>query len=156
MADDQHAVGTPAVNNGPHGFIPSFADAAKLVSAPYSCLVLETHRRHVGLAPMFMRRKRTGIQEELDAELLKYSESLNGVPSGVRPHHHTGPQGDICDDNGYVHMNIRPVLWSSTPNQDKNCGVPKPNLIPVVTWRDVGPRIGAELEFEVNQIDADQ
>ena len=56
------------------GFIPSFADACKLVSAPYSCLVLDTHRRHIGLAPMFIRRKRTGIQEELDTELLKYSE----------------------------------------------------------------------------------
>ncbi|KAG7251982.1 hypothetical protein CRUP_034524 [Coryphaenoides rupestris] len=29
-----------------------------------------------------------------------------------------------------------------------NASVPKPNLIPVVTWRDVGPRIGAELEVQ--------
>ena len=56
------------------GFIPTFADACKLVSAPYSCLVLDTHRRRIGLAPMYIKRKRTGIQEELDTELLKYSE----------------------------------------------------------------------------------
>ncbi|GAA6099014.1 DNA-directed RNA polymerase I subunit RPA43 [Tachysurus ichikawai] len=53
--------------------IPSFVDARKLVPAPYSCLVLHTHRRHVALPPMYMNKKRTGIQQELNAELLKYS-----------------------------------------------------------------------------------
>ena len=37
-----------------------------------------------------------------------------------------------------------------------NASIPKPNLISVDTWREMGPRIGAGLEFEVNQIDADQ
>lgn len=53
--------------------IPSFADARELVSAPYSCLVLHTHRRHVALPPMYLNKKRTGIQQELSADLLKYS-----------------------------------------------------------------------------------
>jgi len=114
MADNQHAVETPTFNhnNGPqypagssHGFIPSFADAAKMVSAPYSCLVLETHRRHVGLAPMYMKRKRTGIQEELDAELLKYSERYYCTVAAVDPQHMRGSAGP-CDVMCYIIINV--------------------------------------------------
>lgn len=36
-----------------------------------------------------------------------------------------------------------------------NASLPRPNLVPVETWRDAGPRIGAELEFEVVALDAD-
>lgn len=54
--------------------IPAFADACRLVDAPYSCLVVESHQRHVALSPMYLRKKKTGIQEQLNAELLKYSE----------------------------------------------------------------------------------
>jgi len=53
--------------------IPSFAGAVKLLNAHYSCLVLDTHRRHIALPPVYLRKKRLGIQEELNAELLKYS-----------------------------------------------------------------------------------
>lgn len=54
--------------------IPSFAAASELLSAPYSCLVMNAHRRHITLPPVFLNKKRTGIQEELQAELLKFSE----------------------------------------------------------------------------------
>ena len=54
--------------------IPTFAEACKLVNTPYSCLVLDTHRRHVALPPMYLKKKKTGIEEELNAELLKFSE----------------------------------------------------------------------------------
>lgn len=54
--------------------IPSFAAASELLSAPYSCLVMNAHRRHISLPPVFLNKKRTGIQEELQAELLKFSE----------------------------------------------------------------------------------
>lgn len=54
--------------------IPSFAEACKLIDTPYSCLVLDTHRRHVALPPMHLKKKKTGIEEELNSELLKYSE----------------------------------------------------------------------------------
>lgn len=53
--------------------IPSFAEARALVPAPYSCLVLHTHRRHVALPPLYLSKKKTGIQQELNADLLKYS-----------------------------------------------------------------------------------
>lgn len=36
-----------------------------------------------------------------------------------------------------------------------NASIPKPNLVSVETWRDAGPRIGTELEFEVTALDAD-
>lgn len=36
-----------------------------------------------------------------------------------------------------------------------NASIPKPNLVSVETWRDAGPRIGADLEFEVTALDAD-
>lgn len=54
--------------------IPSFAAAAELLSAPYSCLVMSSHRRHITLPPMYLNKKRTGIKEELEAELLKFSQ----------------------------------------------------------------------------------
>lgn len=54
--------------------IPSFAAASELLSAPYSCLVMNTHRRHISLPPMYLNKKKTGIQEELQAELLKFSQ----------------------------------------------------------------------------------
>lgn len=54
--------------------VPSFAAASELLSAPYSCLVMNTHRRHIGLPPMYLKKKKTGIQEELEAELLKFSQ----------------------------------------------------------------------------------
>lgn len=54
--------------------IPSFAAASELLSAPYSCLVLNTHRRHVCLPPMYLHKKRTGIRGELQADLLKFSQ----------------------------------------------------------------------------------
>lgn len=36
-----------------------------------------------------------------------------------------------------------------------NASIPKPNLVPMETWRDAGPRIGAEIVFEVTALDAD-
>lgn len=36
-----------------------------------------------------------------------------------------------------------------------NGSIPKPNLVPMETWRDAGPQIGAELEFEVSALDSD-
>lgn len=36
-----------------------------------------------------------------------------------------------------------------------NASIPKPNLVSVETWRDAGPRIGTDLEFEVTALDAD-
>lgn len=54
--------------------IPSFAAASELLSAPYSCLVMNTHRRHISLPPMYLNKKKTGLQEELQAELLKFSQ----------------------------------------------------------------------------------
>ena len=54
--------------------IPSFAAASELLSAPYSCLVMNTHRRHVALPPVYLTKKTTGIQEELEADLRKFSE----------------------------------------------------------------------------------
>lgn len=54
--------------------VPSFAAASELLSAPYSCLVMNTHRRHIALPPKYLQKKRTGIQEELEGELLRFSE----------------------------------------------------------------------------------
>ncbi|KAI5621866.1 DNA-directed RNA polymerase I subunit RPA43 isoform X1 [Silurus asotus] len=86
--------------------IPSFAEARELVPTPYSCLVLQTHRRHVVLPPMYLQKKRTGIQQELNAELLKFSESLKGVPLAYEDIKIIGRHGDIFDDQGYIHLNI--------------------------------------------------
>ncbi|XP_044026926.1 DNA-directed RNA polymerase I subunit RPA43 [Siniperca chuatsi] len=157
--------------------IPSFAAASELLSTPYSCLVMSAHRRHIGLPPMYLKKKRTGIQEELEAELLKFSESLKGVPLAYDNIRIMGQHGNIYDDSGYIHMNIEANFVVFQPKKGQkllgkvnklgashvgclvhgcfNASIPKPNLVSVETWRDAGPRIGAELEFEVTALDAD-
>ncbi|XP_029942783.1 DNA-directed RNA polymerase I subunit RPA43 [Salarias fasciatus] len=157
--------------------IPSFAAASELLSAPYSCLVMNTHRRHLALPPMYLKKKKTGIREELETELLKFSQRLNGVPLAYDNVRIVGQAGDIYDDSGYIHMDIEASFILFQPQKGQkllgmvnklglshvgclvhgcfNASIPKPNLVTVETWRDFGPRIGAELEFEVMALDAD-
>ncbi|XP_054462308.1 DNA-directed RNA polymerase I subunit RPA43 [Anoplopoma fimbria] len=157
--------------------VPTFAAASELLSAPYSCLVMSAHRRHVALPPVYLDKKRTGIQEELEAELLKFSQSLKGVPLAYENIRIMGHHGNIFDDSGYIHMDIEANFIVFQPLKGQtllgkvnklgvshvgclvhgcfNASIPKPSLVPVETWRDAGPRIGAELEFEVTALDAD-
>ncbi|XP_042291420.1 DNA-directed RNA polymerase I subunit RPA43 [Thunnus maccoyii] len=157
--------------------VPSFAAASELLSAPYSCLVMNTHRRHIALPPLYLNKKKTGIQEELEADLLKFSESLKGVPLAYDNIRIVGQRGHIYDDSGYIHMDIEANFIVFQPKKGQkllgkvnklgvshvgclvhgcfNASIPKPNLVSMETWRDAGPRIGAELEFEVTALDAD-
>ncbi|KAL6099922.1 polr1f [Pungitius sinensis] len=156
--------------------IPSFAAASELMSAPYSCLVMSAHRRHVALPPVYLNKKRTGIQEELEAELLKFSQRLQGVPVAYENIRIVGHHGNIYDDSGYIHMDIEanfiifePLKGQKLGRVNKlgvghvgclvhgcfNASIPRPNLVSVPTWRDAGPRIGSEMEFEVTALDAD-
>ncbi|XP_012715427.2 DNA-directed RNA polymerase I subunit RPA43 [Fundulus heteroclitus] len=184
MPGEAPAAGSPVkpdqesrVPGGSAGAIPSFAAASELLSAPYSCLVLNTHRRHIALPPVYLSKKRTGIQEELDAELLKFSQSLHGVPLAYDNIRIATQHGDIYDDSGYIHMDIEAdfIVFQAKKGQKLlgkvnklgvshvgclvhgcfNASIPKPNLVSVETWRDAGPRIGAELEFKVMALDAD-
>ncbi|TNN62336.1 DNA-directed RNA polymerase I subunit RPA43 [Liparis tanakae] len=157
--------------------IPSFAAASELLSAPYSCLVMNAHRRHVTLPPMYLNKKRTGIQEELEAELLKFSQSLKGVPLAYENIRIVGPHGNIFDDSGYIHMDVEANFIVFQPENGQkllgkvnklgmshvgclvhgcfNASIPKPGLVSVDTWWAAGPRIGADLEFDVTALDAD-
>ncbi|CAM4639600.1 unnamed protein product [Leuciscus chuanchicus] len=157
--------------------IPSFAGAVKLLNAHYSCLVLDTHRRHVALPPVYLRKKRLGIQEELNAELLKYSGSLNGVPMAYDNIKIVGQNGDIYDDQGFIHFNIeasfvifKPQIGSKLVGVINkmgaghvgclvhgcfNASVVKPNLLSPEQWRDSGLSVGQSLEFEVFKLDAE-
>ncbi|XP_061520753.1 DNA-directed RNA polymerase I subunit RPA43 [Phycodurus eques] len=157
--------------------IPSFAAASELVSAPYSCLVMNKHRRHVALPPLYLNKKKTGLQGELQAELLKFSPSLQGVPLAYDNIQIVRCYGDIYDDSGYIHMDIEANFIIFQPKKGQrllgkvnklgvshvgclvhgcfNASIPKPNLVSVDTWREAGPRIGSELEFEVIALDAD-
>ncbi|XP_028317235.1 DNA-directed RNA polymerase I subunit RPA43 [Gouania willdenowi] len=171
------AASEPAALHDIVGAVPSFAAALELLSAPYSCLVMTAHRRHVALPPVYLRKKRTGIQEELEAELLRFSHRMNGVPLAYDNIKIVGQHGDIYDDSGYIHMDVEAnfIVFKPTECQKLqgtvnklgvnhvgclvhgcfNASIPKPNIIPVETWRDAGPRIGTELEFEVTALDAD-
>uniref|UniRef100_A0A8C2H0A6 DNA-directed RNA polymerase subunit n=1 Tax=Cyprinus carpio TaxID=7962 RepID=A0A8C2H0A6_CYPCA len=157
--------------------IPSFADAVKLLSARYSCLVLDSRRKHVALPPLYLRKKRTGIQEELNAELLKYSSSLKGVPMAYDDIKIVGQHGDIHDDQGFIHFNIEASFVVFKPKKGSklvgvinkmgvghvgclvhgcfNASVVKPSLLSSEQWRDSGLSVGQNLEFEVFQLDAD-
>lgn len=79
--------------------LPTYAAACALLSSRYSCLVAGPHRRHIALSPRYLNRKRTGIREQLDAGLLRYSErslslSLRGAaaPSSGRGR---GPRAEV-------------------------------------------------------------
>uniref|UniRef100_A0A672SLB4 DNA-directed RNA polymerase subunit n=1 Tax=Sinocyclocheilus grahami TaxID=75366 RepID=A0A672SLB4_SINGR len=157
--------------------IPSFADAVKLLNARYSCLVLDSHRRHISLSPEHLRKKRTGIREELAAELLKYSSSLKGVPVAYDDIKVVGQHGDIYDDQGFIHLNIEASFVVFKPKKGSklvgvinkmgvghvgclvhgcfNASVVKPSLLSSEQWRDCGLCVGQSLEFEVFQLDAD-
>ncbi|KAK2887726.1 hypothetical protein Q8A67_015954 [Cirrhinus molitorella] len=157
--------------------IPSFAEAVKLLKEQYSCLVLEKHRRHISLPPVYMRKKRTGIQEELNAELLKYSGGLNGVPMAYDDIKVIGQHGDIYDDQGFIHLDIEASFVVFKPKKGLklvgvinkigvghvgclvhgcfNASVVKPSLLTSEQWRDSGLCVGQNLEFEAFQLDAD-
>ncbi|XP_053469378.1 DNA-directed RNA polymerase I subunit RPA43 [Ictalurus furcatus] len=157
--------------------IPSFADARELVNAPYSCLVLHTHRRHVALPPMYLNKKKTGIQQELNADLLKYSNSFKGVPLAYDGIKIIGQHGDIFDDQGYIHLNVEASFVIFKPQERQmlmgvinkigvghvgclvhgcfNASVVKPAQLTTEQWRDSGLKLGGSLIFKVCQLDAD-
>ncbi|NXV84250.1 RPA43 polymerase, partial [Atlantisia rogersi] len=157
--------------------IPSFAVARGLVGHRYSCLVVAPRRRHVALAPLFLGRKRTGIRAQLDAELLRYSESLQGVPVAYDNIKVMGELGDIYDDQGFIHLNIEADFVIFSPRKGKklvgvinkvapshigclihgcfNASIPKPEQMSVVQWQELGLKIGDELKFKVLHLDSD-
>ncbi|XP_078394984.1 DNA-directed RNA polymerase I subunit RPA43 isoform X1 [Cetorhinus maximus] len=110
----------------------SFQQACALIKSPYSCLVLDTCRRHIALSPLYLKRQRSGIERQLRTELLRFSErshqccsfvpedvfdnpaktgetdslGLQGVPIAYNKVRLIGELGDIYDDQGYIHLNI--------------------------------------------------
>ncbi|XP_069769931.1 LOW QUALITY PROTEIN: DNA-directed RNA polymerase I subunit RPA43 [Narcine bancroftii] len=107
----------------------SFSEACSLIQRPHSCLVLDTCRRHLALCPLYLNRKRSGIERQLKTELLRFSErsqrsfvpedvfddpaktgetptGLQGVPVAYDRVRLIGELGDIYDDQGYIHLNI--------------------------------------------------
>ncbi|NWI36507.1 RPA43 polymerase, partial [Picathartes gymnocephalus] len=161
----------------PAAAAPSFAAALALVGRRYSCLVAAPHRRHVALPPRFLGRKRSGIRAQLDAELLRYSESLQGVPVAYDNIKVVGELGDIYDDQGFIHLNIEADFILFSPKKGKklvgvinkvapshigclihgcfNASIPKPEQMSVVQWQELGLKIGDELKFQVLHLDSD-
>ncbi|XP_004602302.2 DNA-directed RNA polymerase I subunit RPA43 isoform X1 [Sorex araneus] len=157
--------------------LPTYAAASALVSSRYSCLVAAPHRRHIALSPRYLHRKRTGIREQLDAELLRYSESLLGVPVAYDNIKVVGELGDIYDDQGHIHLNIEAdfVIFCPEPGQKLmgivnkvsfshigclvhgcfNASIPKPEQMPAEQWQTLEINVGDELEFEVFRLDSD-
>ncbi|NXN78771.1 RPA43 polymerase, partial [Bombycilla garrulus] len=156
---------------------PSFGAASALLSRRHSCLVAAPHRRHVALPPRFLGRKRSGIRAQLDAELLRYSESLQGVPVAYDNIKVLGELGDIYDDQGFVHLNIEADFIIFSPKKGKklvgvinkvapshigclihgcfNASIPKPEQMSLVQWQELGLKIGDELKFQVLHLDTD-
>ncbi|MEJ1286429.1 DNA-directed RNA polymerase I subunit RPA43 isoform X2 [Cricetulus griseus] len=167
---------------GPAGVVPclelpSYAAACALVSGRYSCLAAGPHRRHIALSPRYLSRKRTGIREQLDAELLRYSESLLGVPVAYDNIRVVGELGDIYDDQGHIHLNIEAdfVIFCPEPGQKLmgtvnkvssshigclvhgcfNASIPKPEQMSYEEWQNLEINVGDELEFDVFRLDSD-
>ncbi|KAM6152630.1 DNA-directed RNA polymerase I subunit RPA43 [Erethizon dorsatum] len=157
--------------------LPTYAAACALVNSRYSCLVAGPHRRHIALSPRYLNRKRTGIREQLDAELLRYSESLLGVPIAYDNIKVVGELGDIYDDQGHIHLNIEAdfVVFCPEPGQKLmgivnkvssshigclvhgcfNASIPKPEQMSAEQWHTMEINVGDELEFEVFRLDSD-
>ncbi|XP_015709358.1 DNA-directed RNA polymerase I subunit RPA43 [Coturnix japonica] len=157
--------------------LPSFAAACDLVCRRYSCLVVATHRRHIALPPRFLGRKRTGIRAQLDAELLRYSESLQGVPLAYDNVKVVGELGDIRDDQGFIHLNVEADFVIFCPTKGKkmvgvinkvapshigclihgcfNASIPKPEHMSAAEWKELGFKSGDELKFQVVHLDSD-
>ncbi|KAM4908284.1 DNA-directed RNA polymerase I subunit RPA43 [Sylvia borin] len=174
MAVPREAPPAPAL---PPAAAPSFAAALALVARRYSCLVAAPHRRHVALPPRFLGRKRSGIRAQLDAELLRYSESLQGVPVAYDNIKVVGELGDIYDDQGFIHLNIEADFIIFSPKKGKklvgvinkvapthigclihgcfNASIPKPEQMSIAQWQELGLKIGDELKFQVLHLDSD-
>ncbi|KAG8514734.1 DNA-directed RNA polymerase I subunit RPA43 [Galemys pyrenaicus] len=157
--------------------LPTYVAACALVNSPYSCLVAGPHRRHIALSPRYLNRKRTGIREQLDAELLRYSESLLGVPIAYDNIKVVGELGDIYDDQGHIHLNIEAdfVIFCPEPGQKLvgtvnkvssshigclvhgcfNASIPKPEQLSDEQWQTLEVYVGDQLEFEVFRLDSD-
>ncbi|NXU04504.1 RPA43 polymerase, partial [Buphagus erythrorhynchus] len=143
----------------------------------HSCLVAAAHRRHVALPPRFLGRKRSGIRAQLDAELLRYSESLQGVPVAYDNIKVVGELGDIYDDQGFIHLNVEADFIIFSPTKGKklvgvinkvapshigclihgcfNASIPKPEQMSIAQWQELGFKIGDELKFQVLHLDFD-
>ncbi|NXX71518.1 RPA43 polymerase, partial [Spizella passerina] len=156
---------------------PSFGAARALVARRHSCLVAAAHRRHVALPPRFLGRKRSGIRAQLDAELLRYSESLQGVPVAYDNIKVVGELGDIYDDQGFIHLDVEADFIIFSPKKGKklvgvinkvapshigclihgcfNASIPKPEQMSPVQWQELGLKIGDELKFQVLHLDSD-
>ncbi|XP_068008576.1 DNA-directed RNA polymerase I subunit RPA43 [Melanerpes formicivorus] len=161
----------------PAASIPSFAVARSLVGHRYSCLVVAPHRRHIALPPRYLGRKRTGIRAQLDEELLRYSESLQGVPVAYDNIRVVGELGDIYDDQEFIHLNIEADFIIFSPKKGRklvgvinkvapshigclihgcfNASIPKPEQMSIVQWQELGLKIGDELKFQVLHLDSD-
>ncbi|KAM4688670.1 DNA-directed RNA polymerase I subunit RPA43 [Discoglossus pictus] len=157
--------------------LPSFSDACKLVNSRYSCLVVETHRRHLALSPKYLKKKRSGIQEQLNTELLRYSTGLEGVPVAYDNIKLVGELGDIYDDIGHVHVNVEADFVIFRPQYGEklvgvvnkvapshigclvhgcfNASIPKPPKMPLEAWQHVEVKVEDQLEFEVFHLDSD-
>ncbi|KAM8967106.1 DNA-directed RNA polymerase I subunit RPA43 [Pelodytes ibericus] len=157
--------------------LPSFSDACKLVKTRYSCLVVETHRRHLALSPKYLQKKRSGIQEQLNTELLKYSTGMEGVPVAYDNIKLVSEFGDIYDDLGHIHVNIEADFVIFRPDYGQtlvgvvnkvapshigclvhgcfNASVPKPHKMPIEVWQHVEVKIGDNMEFSVFRLDSD-
>ncbi|NXK62832.1 RPA43 polymerase, partial [Sylvietta virens] len=129
------------------------------------------------LPPRFLGRKRSGIRAQLDAELLRYSESLQGVPVAYDNIKVVGELGDIYDDQGFIHLNIEADFIIFSPKKGKklvgvinkvapthigclihgcfNASIPKPEQMSIVQWQELGLKIGDELKFQVLHLDSD-
>ncbi|XP_010711100.1 LOW QUALITY PROTEIN: DNA-directed RNA polymerase I subunit RPA43, partial [Meleagris gallopavo] len=134
-------------------------------------------RRHVALPPRFLGRKRTGICAQLDAELLRYSESLQGVPVAYDNVKVVGELGDIHDDQGFIHLDVEADFVIFSPKKGKkmvgvinkvapshigclihgcfNASIPKPEHMSAAEWQELGFKIGDELKFQVVHLDSD-
>ncbi|XP_072009909.1 DNA-directed RNA polymerase I subunit RPA43 [Engystomops pustulosus] len=155
---------------------PTFSEACGFITR-YSSLVLKKQRRHLALSPKYLNKKRSGIKEYLDAELLKYKAALEGVPVAYDNLKIVGELGDIYDDIGFIHLNIEADFVIFKPRRGSrlvgvvnkkapshfgclvygcfNASIPRPQKFSVAKWQRLNVNIGDQMEFIINRLDSD-
>ncbi|XP_022083551.1 DNA-directed RNA polymerase I subunit RPA43-like [Acanthaster planci] len=85
----------------------TFEKAAELAKEPHSGCTLASAQRHIALSPRYIGRLRTGVGEILDAELGRFSESLQGVLLAYGNLKLLQSSGVIVDDSPFIHFDVK-------------------------------------------------
>ena len=106
----------------------SYSKAVDFINSGNSCLVEVEQQRQISLAPRYIGQLDVGIREYLDADILKYSDELDGIVVCYKQVQCLETSGCINDEAPLVHFTVK---------------------VKYIVFR---PRVGAKLKGVVNRV----